>query len=149
MFHLTRKLLAPGDLIEPGNWGRVLRNIGPSHISWNREAVLENIRARDFPNKPTRFQAAFAFATEQGARWWRSHERHGAILYAVEPVDHAAASHLGDMLGVQQVAEVDATPQDAARRYWSRGRPVMLTPDQVSILEFLSSGPLRVLAKLD
>jgi hypothetical protein len=110
---------------------------------------LEIIRAREFPDKPTRFQAAFAFVNEQGARWWRSHERHGAIVYAVEPVDPAAASHLGDMLGVQQIANVDATPQDAARRYWSQGRPVMLTPDQVSILEFLSAGPLRVVAKLD
>jgi hypothetical protein len=82
-----------------------------------REQISEAVRADEFPNKPRRFEAAFAFMTEQGARWWRAHERQGAILYEVEPIDPTMTSHVGDMSGVQQIANVDPTPEAAARRY--------------------------------
>jgi len=48
------------------------------------------------------------------ARWWWRHERQNDFGYEVEIVDPNAASHLGDLLGVQRIAAVDATPEAAA-----------------------------------
>jgi len=144
VFHVTRKFLRAGDVIEPGNWGSVIRSIGISHPSWDREANLERIRASEFSHKPDRFNCTYAFVTIQGALWWRAHERHGASIYAVEGVDPSAPSHVGDLLGVNRIATVDATEEAAARRYWSGSPPLMVTPDQVAILEFLTSGGLCI-----
>jgi hypothetical protein len=82
------------------------------------------------------------------ALWWWRHERQNDFGYEVEIVDPNAASHLGDLLGVQRIAAVDATPEAAARRYWSRGRPRFNTPDGVFINEVVTLSALRVLVKI-
>lgn len=148
LIHLTRNDLNRAEIIAPGNWGSILRSTGPSHSSWDREEVLEKVRASEFAGKPSRFHSAYAFTEMTAALWWWRHERQNDFGYEVEIVDVNAASHIGDLLGVQMIAGVDASPEDAARRYWSRGRPRFKTPDGVFIDEVVTVSALRVLAKI-
>jgi hypothetical protein len=148
LIHLTRNDLSPGDIISPGNWGSILRQWGPAHPLWNREEVLERIRVAEFAGKPSRFDAAFAFTELNAALWWWRHERQSDFGYEVAIVDAQAPVHEGDFLGVQMIAGVDASPEEAARRYWSRGRPRFNSPDGVFIDEIVTSSALRVLEKI-
>lgn len=148
LFHLTRDLLQPSAVIKPGNWGRVIRDTGPKHPAWNREEVLERVRRAGFPDKPSRFEAAYAFLSLEAAQYWRRHERQSDFLYSVEVVDLAATHHVGDLLGVQMIAGVDASPEAAARRYWSAGLPTFTTPDSTVIKELVVASSLRVIVCL-
>ena len=145
---MTRNVLRTGEVVAPGNWGAVIRQHGATHGSWQRENVLEQIRSADFPAKPTRFEAAFAFTDLNSATWWWHHERRTDFVYEVEVVEIGAASHIGDLLGVQMIAGVDASPEDAARRYWSQG-PRFKTSDGVFIDELVTLSPLRVVGEIE
>lgn len=149
LYHLTRNNLACGDLIEPGNWGRVLRQTGSAHHCWEREETLERIRLAEFPDKPSRYDAAFAFTDSRAALWWWRHERRNDRGYCVELADPSARFHVGDLLGVNPVQGVDASPEDAARRYWRRSAPTFLTPDQIAISEVVTASPLRVVSLME
>jgi hypothetical protein len=59
LYHCNRLDLQSGDLVQPGNWGTVLQQIGPQHNAWNREMVLEAVRSMHFPNKPSRLHGTF------------------------------------------------------------------------------------------
>jgi hypothetical protein len=83
LVHLTRNLLTPGDVITPGNWGSILRLHGQAHSLWNRERVLEKVRAAEYAAKPSRFEAAYAFTEMSSALWWWRHERQGDFGYEV------------------------------------------------------------------
>jgi hypothetical protein len=43
-FHLSGAMVAPGSIIEPGNWGRMIRALGWQHNCAMREAALEGAR---------------------------------------------------------------------------------------------------------
>jgi hypothetical protein len=58
-FHLAGIQLAPGSIIEPGNWGRIILATGPQHPEYQREFALENARLAKCPHKPSRLKAAF------------------------------------------------------------------------------------------
>jgi len=70
-FHLSGASLAPGSIILPGNFGRMIRSIGWPHGQALREMALEDARLARFPHRPSRLQCAFAFVTVQEARNFR------------------------------------------------------------------------------
>jgi hypothetical protein len=98
LFHLSGIMLRPGSIIELGNFGRVIRAIGPQHVQWNREHALEAARSARFANKPSRLAAAFASVDENEARSFSSRipgfSLH--VLYRVSLVAPSAPSHLTD-----------------------------------------------------
>src|SRR2546427_7334684 len=74
-YHCTIGLLGPGDRIRPGNWGRVIQGIGPAHTLFFREYLWERVRRDEFPEKPSRMRAAFAFATHAAAQAYKTQEQ--------------------------------------------------------------------------
>lgn len=67
-YHLTMARLAPGSIIYPGNWGRLLRRYENDSVtgqvfgnSWilARELKYELVRVQHYPSKPSRFDVAF------------------------------------------------------------------------------------------
>jgi hypothetical protein len=90
--------------------------------------------------------AAYAFIDPIAAEWWRQHERKHDLGYLVEVAEDSAPFHIGDLLGVQAIEGVDASPEAAARRYWSAGKPTFTTPDHIIIKEFVTGSPLKVLS---
>jgi len=144
LIHLSAREFKVGDTIAPGNWGTILRSIGMGHHCWKRECSLEEIRHAEFPIKPCRYDAAFCFTNFASAAWWWRHERHSDRWYAVQVVDTSLPIHVGDFLGVQMIEGVDASPEAAARRYWSNGKPRFTAPDGTLINELVTASALLV-----
>ena len=97
-YHLSGGLLGKGSIIEPGNWGRIVRIHGWAHPSARHEAALEQARLARFPAKPSRLDAAYVCPTVEDARSFRSvtpgFGQH--ILYRVSLCDPNANSHTTD-----------------------------------------------------
>jgi hypothetical protein len=97
-YHLSGAALAPGSVILPGNWGRVIRAHGWAHNYSLREMALEDARVARFPDRPSRLDSAFVFLTLGEARNIRIHsggfQQH--ILYRVTLIDPEAVSHITD-----------------------------------------------------
>jgi hypothetical protein len=97
-FHLSGAMLAPGSIIMPGNWGRMIRAIGWQHSLAMREMALENAWVMSYPNRPSRLDASFVLPTLDEARNFK--QRIGGfanhLLYRVTLCDPTALSHVTD-----------------------------------------------------
>lgn len=97
-FHLSGAMLAPGSIIQPGNWGRLIRAYGWQHNHSLRETALEQARLATAPHLPSRLDSAFVIPTLEEAQRFRStiqgFQQH--ILYRVTLLDPNAPSHITD-----------------------------------------------------
>jgi hypothetical protein len=84
--------LSPGEVIQPGNRGKVIFAFGARHPRFYAEYLFERIRLAEFPDQPSRMRSAFAFRDEAVAR---AFSNDGApLLYRVQLVDGAhTATH--------------------------------------------------------
>lgn len=144
-FHGAGALLAPGSIIEPGNWGRIIRLYTGAAASWPnayKEHVLEQARKEVAPMKPSRLEAVFACPSLEGLRHFLgSTGRHDAA-YEVEPVQDAPTHEADYNIWTipPGVAFFDTFPF-LARGYWTAAPPPQST-------EVLIGGPVRVLRRI-
>ncbi len=94
-----------GDIVQPGNWGRVLAHAAQSSNPHFLEYVLEYVRVHDYPDKPRRMDCNFVFEEEEQAlNWnrlsggWREH------VYEVGLTDDDANSHRGNFAIIENVS---------------------------------------------
>ena len=110
--------LAPGEIIQPGNWGKVIFAFGARHPRFYAEYLFERIRQAEFAAQPSRMRAAFAFRDEAVAR---AFDNAGApLLYRVQSgVDGHTATL--DMHWIDSIvgAHTFDEAEDFARRYWA------------------------------
>ena len=100
LFHAAPLKLAPGSVVLPGNWARIIRAIGERHDRWHQEGVLEQLRAARYAHLPSRLDACFACVNEEALRFF---VRHGnkdnpcpPVLYEVQKVEPEANEHRTD-----------------------------------------------------
>lgn len=117
-FHLAGQTLAPGSVIEPGNWGRIIRLCGWGHSLAIREMALEAARLARFRERPSRMECAFAFPSQMEAEQFRQvTSGFGAhVLYEVRLADKAAPQFGADTDRVNPVGDMRPDWADA---YWS------------------------------
>lgn len=110
-------MLAPGSIIQPGNWGRVIRAFGWQHGQALREMALEQARLAYNPKLPSRMDAAFVMPTAEEARTFRTNSQgfQQHILYRVTLCDPNTASHLTDSRLCSPQGSIRA---DWANVYW-------------------------------
>jgi hypothetical protein len=97
-FHCARALYQPGDIIQPGNWGKVIEGIGISHDQAWREIAFEMARREVAPGAASRLRSVFCLTTEQDARAFAIRDMSGlAHIYEIEQVDDGVARHRGDL----------------------------------------------------
>ncbi|MET3518124.1 hypothetical protein ABIC63_005934 [Pseudacidovorax sp. 1753] len=152
LFHATSAYLAPDSVIEPGNYGRILRlyphdqtNVGNG---WRlaTELAFEEKRVRCFPNLPSRLRSCFAFPDREAAAAARGRMATLDVLYEVELADPDAPQHVGDFDLISRcytAAQGDLFLQkvdDASDVYWS-GRGL-------GVKELLTAGGLRVVRRI-
>lgn len=118
-YHSNRQRLCPGEFIEPGNYGRLVREAGESGPHWNREQVLERVRAEMFPNKPSRLNACFVTHDINTAKFYHRYHCAEGQLYQVMIVDRSLPWHIGDFNCVQPLPKVNKTMEQIAEAYWS------------------------------
>jgi hypothetical protein len=71
-WHLSGARLAPGAVIEPGNFGRIVMAIGKTHPHFHREMAIEYARVAKFASRPSRLTSAFGFVTSDEAADYRA-----------------------------------------------------------------------------
>ena len=146
-FHCNSTPLEPGAIIKFGNWGRIIRNVGWPHNQAFREAVFEDIRAKEFPKKPSRMDCSFFFTDELVTRLYLRFDPLRAammIAYEVELIHPDAPRHSADWRAATD--PVGFVGLEWVRDYW---RGVMRPPvDGVECREHLARTNLRIVRKL-
>lgn len=94
-------MLAPGAVIQPGNWGRIIQlyeAIPGSGLPTNvfREALMEQARQVHAPSKPSRLSSVFTLPTLDEAVIFRNKYQRFNLIYEVVPVAENPRTHLGD-----------------------------------------------------
>jgi hypothetical protein len=97
-FHLNSTGLENGSIIQPGNWGRIIRIYGWNHGRAIFESAMEHVRQTLFGHLPSRLDCAFFFDDLGEAQFYRGSDpsRHMMLLYEVEIVDRTAIQHRTD-----------------------------------------------------
>jgi hypothetical protein len=145
LYHCTHDALADGAIIEPGNYGRVIRLTGPNHRHWHRENILEQVRLRLFPEKPSRLSATFCCDSLQTALCYKSAQhRVEDFLYEVELIDPGARRHKGDFNAVEPLPRCQANMEEIAVRYWQYSLKTKVW-EGVECSEIVSASPLQKL----
>ncbi|WP_234192375.1 hypothetical protein [Pseudacidovorax sp. NFM-22] len=151
-FHFAATRLGAGSIIEPGNYGRLLRCYQHSNDpqGWKvaTELLFEAERQRFNQALPSRLNACFAFPTKEAANAGRA-GLGGAmvLLHEVEPVDADALSHVGDfnLLTIcysPQAGSFWQRVEGAAKSYWARSGPVLIP-------EVVTGSALRVIRRFE
>jgi Protein of unknown function (DUF2441) len=136
-------LLGTGSIVEPGNWGRIVKKYqGPSIGNpWVlvRELIFEQVRFSSFSQKPSRFDSIFLCPDQQHIEQFRnSMNRLFDLCYEVEIQDRNPIVHLGDWtLPSLSNNEDYAAFVQKATTYW-QGNPAqnveVVTPHPVRII---------------
>lgn len=118
-FHFNSTGLAPGSVILPGNWGRIILKAKQQHDLWTRENALETVRATEFPALPSRLQCAFFFERLEDAAIYAQTDfsRYVTMLaYKVRLLDPNAPRHHADWNALPSKAD----PANVAicKSYW-------------------------------
>ena len=139
-------MLAPGSVIEPGNWGRLLRLYTPQAQAnaWLliRELVYEDIRRTHYGAKPSRLVSTFLCLTEADIQEFRTqYNRTFDLMYEVEIVDQNAPLHTGDWT-LPNMVNTDTVQvfESRAHLYWQGNNVVkqeVVTPSAVKVLRRL------------
>lgn len=134
--------LEVGAIIRPGNWGRILRKyspqISPSPWLLTRELIWESVRAREFAEKPSRFDSAFVCLSEENLNEFRMSGRTFDMCYEVELMNPNAPQHIGDWaLANMQNTDDFSVFEQRARLYW-QGQNIVKQ-------ELVTLSPIRVM----
>ena len=124
-FHCAPMNLGIGSIIQPGNWGRIIRTMyaapNDNSIPWTyREAVFEYARMVHAPEKISRLNCLFALQTMSDAIKFRETEQITNIIYEIEPIGDTNNFHIADykLLNFPKVGQYFDSVFDAARLYW-------------------------------
>jgi hypothetical protein len=149
LFHCAPVLLSPGSVVLPGNYGRIIHETGQAHPLWLREAVLAQVRAQRFPDKPWRLTSTFSCSNEPTARCYRGRLDARSILYVVEKVEPGAPEHRADFNVVQPLPRRSETMEQIADLYWRAALWCNIAdwPD-IRCEEVVTSSPLRIIRQL-
>lgn len=153
-YHSAPLSLAPGSIIQPGNWGRILNCYRcvlhqTEQNAWMlaREMIFETVRASKYPNLPSRLSCGFVFESLDDANKYLGEFTPWNSLYEVELTDPSAlVHHAGFNLVKFPQANIEFLPAvvNCAERYW-QGRdieiPEILTKSSLRIKALVSSGP--------
>ena len=149
-YHVSTLPLVTGNVIAPGNWGRIIncysaQNGNPWMMA--RELAFELVRATEFPDRPGRFSSAFLFETSDAAQKHRSEQTPWGMIYEVELSDPQAltfrAAYNLTPYPPPQTAHLPVFVQNA-RAYWAGEEittPEILTKSPLRVTGFLSTGP--------
>jgi len=152
VYRATNDEHMPGDIMNPGRWGSIIRGCGEQHPLWNREQLLEKIRNEYFPDKPSRLDCIFAFRNLDTARAYVSlPKQHPGIIYKAVVLDPNASMHVGDLNHIQPIPGVTGDANQVALQYWSGNAPWHCVSGYQNIRweELLTLSPLRVICRLD
>ena len=141
-FHLTHRKLQGGDVVQPGNWGSVVLNAGAAHEWFEREALLEAVRMKSYPAKPSRLHSAYYFPDLNDAMHYWVNFAQADRVYAVQMADSSAPFHHAFMTCLPPVE--GRTDEEIAHHYWRKDLVVTRGKFQSATEEILTTSALVV-----
>jgi len=147
-FHVHERRLAPGELIQPGRWGKTVQRWGGKHPFFFREHLLEVWRIHHTKVAVSRMTCTFAFEGPEPARQFATDQEY---VHRVSPVDPSTPSVRLDMLWLTWMGEPGSTTDQMVCRcsnYWAGRATADVSPSAHPTWEWLFSCPLRVEAVL-
>jgi hypothetical protein len=146
LYHCSQSVLKEGDIIEPGNWGKILITTGPKHNAWDREIILESIRIQYFSTKPSRLKCTFACDNLETIRFYKQVHMPTGNIYRVEHNDTSLPMHKGDFNAVQPIPTIQGDMITVALGYWEyKYKTKVKDWEHIECSEILSPSSLRVL----
>lgn len=138
-----------GDIVCPGGYGSRVLEAGEAGPHWEREQVLEHVRRRRFPAKPSRLDACFATGAIETAMFYHQQHCSEGMLYHVAFVAPLQPSHIGDFNVVQPLPRSDKTMEEIADSYWAHDMHTNIEgyPGLVCD-EFVIASALRILGRV-
>ena len=117
--------LEVGSIILPGNFGRIIRTqVNGGNILLLREYIYEEVRKRDYPDKPSRMESCFLCQDLNSALLFAQPNRFDfnptQLLYEVEILNPDAPIHIApiELVGVNPNANAWNAWTSAAKNYW-------------------------------
>lgn len=138
--------LKPSSIVEPGNWGRILRQYTvQAGNPWLviRELIYERIRTESFLSKPSRFDSTFLCLSEIDLKQFvQETSRRFDLCYEVRILDPNAPSHLG-CTRIQNIENTDSISniERKAREYWSGAN--------IKLSEHITTSALEIVRRID
>ncbi len=170
LFHVAFLPLMPGAVIEPGNFGRCIQLHQACSFMAHREAIYELIRAKEFPEKPSRLESIFLLPTAEEAYQYKAEFASLNIVYEVEVLNPYEKQHT-TFIDLVCVPKNPAEPVHAlcahARNYWQSSlepfriestHPLAVTESTVASMgtgqptrsrELVIESPIRIVRRLD
>lgn len=149
LYHTCLTWLQPDSIIRAGNYGRIIYFEGPNGRFWDRESVLESVRQRDYPSKPSRFKSSFVLDNIRAAHWYHRRSNRTGVLYEVEPVNINATWHAADLNYVQELPSLNLSMQEVAILYWEGRKRVTIHGEPGLICtEYIAETDLRVIRQV-
>jgi len=146
-FHAVSLPLAPGSVIEPGNWGRMLKTYLANQNDGTllRETIFEQVRHQHFPHLPSRLNCIFLCEVVEGlfnflSTCGRIHDIPYEVTLEQEETEPFRTSHHLPSPNGPLLDGLD----EQARRYWqgtNRNSPE-------TRIEMLVTSPVRVVRRL-
>lgn len=143
-YHMCQIPLEKGSIIKPGNYGRMLEyDKGRNSIIYNRETILEGIRKKLCPEKPSRLHSCFVCDDIKSTLMFFQHDFGTCLCYEVEIVDASAKMY-------RTSAKYISDLQQVYTREWADSRAVEYwewdeSKNDVFPMEVLTSSPIKIL----
>ena len=137
---LCSYILRPGSIIEPGNWGRMLRAYPTNYnnLRIERENMYDKVRSSLYPDRPSRLKALFLCETLEHAKDFRTEtNRIFDIIYSVRLIKSDAVVFKTDWKKMKIIVNEDIQIQEArAKEYWEG--------TNIEKLEVLTLSPVEI-----
>ena len=117
-YYCSHENLEPDNVIHPGNWGKIILNTGPKHVCWTREIMLEAIRSKYFPKKPSRLFATFCCDSLDTIKCYQKKNSPESSIYEVKFFDSSMQIHEGDFNAVEELPGVPFDLIQISLKYW-------------------------------
>lgn len=75
VFYATGLWYEPGEIVQPGSWGRVVLGAGSAHSWFAPEMLLEHVRDQEFPESASRLHSLIVSDSAETARRWLDNSR--------------------------------------------------------------------------
>ena len=147
LFHFARELRTLGSIIEPGNFGRIIRQQGQAHALFRREMIYEAVRQGCFPHRPSRLECLFCFPTLEEAALCRAHINGYADSVLHEVKTEETDLFVADMNnGIQHYA-LEHFNFNTIAYYWN-GWARSPDPEAAILREVLLRGPVQIVRRI-
>jgi len=158
-FHASGMLLAPGSVVLPGNFGRIIHKLGPAHNLYQYETALELSRVVKYPQYLSRLGCVFLWASYGDYLAFRAQDEsyfRSMVMYKVEIVDLEAPCLISRM----DLCRPNVLPNydmEWANKYWDAaiertGKEISsmdMQPGIIGIREILCNSSVRIIESID